>query len=49
VPEVRRLLLRLVWEELSPVERVLAWSEWRREHQETARRYHWKKRLAQPP
>jgi hypothetical protein len=49
VPEVRRLLLKLVWAGLPPAERALAWSEWRREHQATARRCRWKKRLAKPP
>jgi hypothetical protein len=49
VPEVRRLLLKLVWSGLSPAEWALAWSAWRREHQATARRCHWKRRLAMPP
>ncbi|WP_197446220.1 hypothetical protein [Tautonia plasticadhaerens] len=49
MPGVRRLLLRLAWERLSPAESTLAWSEWRREHQATARRCHWKKRAAKPP
>jgi hypothetical protein len=46
VPEVRRLLLWLVWDRLKPAERVLAWSEWRREHQAKARECHYKKRRA---
>jgi hypothetical protein len=49
VPEVRRLLLKLAWGQLSEAERALAWSAWRREHQATARRCHWKRRLAKPP
>jgi hypothetical protein len=40
VPEVRRLLVALVW--TTPVEPgfVLAWSCWRRRHQARARRAH---------
>ena len=49
VPEVRQLLLKLVWDRLSEAERMLAWSAWRRQHQATARRCHGKKRLAKPP
>lgn len=46
VPEVRRLLWRLVWWRLPPPYRVLAWSRWRRRHQALARRCHYKRRLA---
>ncbi len=46
VPEVRRLLWRLVWRRLPPPDRVLAWSGWRRRHQAQARRSHYKRRLA---
>jgi hypothetical protein len=49
VPEVRRLLLRLVWARLAPAERVLAWSAWRRRHQHRARACHYRKRKAKPP
>jgi hypothetical protein len=49
VPEVRRLLLWLVWGRLRPAERVLAWSEWRRAHQAKARACHYKKRQARGP
>jgi len=49
VPEVRKLLLRLVWAELTPAERALAWSEWRRRHQHRARASHYRKRQAEPP
>jgi hypothetical protein len=48
-PEVRRLLLGLVWDRLKPAERVLAWSEWRRQHQAKARACHYKKRQARTP
>jgi hypothetical protein len=44
VPEVRRLLVALVW--TRPVEPglVLAWSRWRRRHQARARRAHYQRR-----
>jgi hypothetical protein len=46
VPEVRRLLWRLLWRQLPPPGAVLAWSRWRRRHQATARRCHYRRRLA---
>ena len=46
VPEVRRLLWRLVWRTLPPPAFVLAWSRWRRRHQAQARRCHYRRRLA---
>ena len=46
VPEVCRLLYRLAWQALAPPEQTLAWSEWRRRHQATAKRSHYKRRLA---
>ena len=46
VPEVRRLLWRLVWRTLPPPECVLARSRWRRRHQAQARRCHYQRRLA---
>jgi hypothetical protein len=44
VPEVRRLLVALVW--TIPVQPafVLAWSRWRRRHQARARRAHYQRR-----
>jgi len=44
VPEVRRLLVALVW--TVPVEPgfVLAWSRWRRRQQARARRAHYQRR-----
>ncbi len=47
VPEVRRLLWRLVWSAVPPPDFVLAWSRWRRRHQAQARRSHYRRRLAQ--
>lgn len=49
VPEVRKLLLRLVWDRLTPPDDAVAWSEWRRAHQYAARTSHYKKRKAAPP
>jgi DDE superfamily endonuclease len=47
VPEVRRLLVALVW--ATPVQPgfVLAWSRWRRRHQARARRAHYHRRERQ--
>ena len=33
VPEIRKLLLKVVWGLVPEAEKVLAWSEWRRAHQ----------------
>ena len=41
VPEVRRLLTRLVWTETQPPDFILYWSRWRRRHQARARRCHY--------
>ena len=49
VPEVRNLLLRLVWAPAREDEEVLAWSDWRRTHQYRARAAHYKRRKAKPP
>ena len=47
VPEVRRLLVALVW--TTPIQPgfVLAWSRWRRRHQARARRAHYQRREQQ--
>lgn len=49
VPEVRILLLRVVWARLIPAERTLAWSEWRRAHQQVAKQCHYNTRGSKPP
>jgi hypothetical protein len=49
VPEVRKLLLRVVWDRLTSAEQALAWSAWRRAHQQRAREYPYRKRGARPP
>ena len=45
VPEVRRLLCRLIWQPMPLNKSVLAWSRWRRRHQARARHCHYKRRL----
>ena len=45
VPEVRRLLYRLIWRPMPLNKSVLAWSRWRRRHQASARLCHYKRRL----
>ena len=44
VPEVRRLLTRLVWTESQPPDFILYWSWWRRRHQARAQQCHYKRR-----
>ena len=46
VPEVRRLLTRLVWTENQLPDFILSWSWWRRRHQARARQCHYKTRLS---
>jgi hypothetical protein len=46
VPEVRRLLWRLLWMMLPSAAFVLAWSDWRRRHQAVAQHHHYRRRLA---
>src|SRR5262249_12818065 len=48
VPEVRARLLWVVWGRPAPAERALAWSDWRRAHQQNAKECHYKKRGAKP-
>jgi SRSO17 transposase len=45
VPEVRRLLCRMVFPPCFSARRILAWSWWRRMHQSWASYYHTKRRL----
>ena len=45
VPEARRLLARLLFPPPSSVPLVLAWSGWRRRHQQQARLCHTRRRL----
>jgi hypothetical protein len=44
VPEIRRLLWRLVWPEPRLVTDILAWSIRRRRHQARAHLCHWRRR-----
>ena len=46
VPEVRRLLWHLVWPSRQDIAAALAWSRWRRRHQQRARRCHWQRRTS---
>ena len=46
LPEVRRLVYRVVVRILAPPETVLHWSHWRRRHQARAQRSHYHRRLA---
>ena len=46
VPEVRRLLVALVWSTPPPPVHTLNWAIWRRRHQARARRCHYKRRRA---
>ena len=46
LPEVRRLVYRLVVRILAPPEAVLHWSRWRRLHQARAQRSHYRRHLA---
>jgi hypothetical protein len=50
VPEIRRLLWRLVLAVQQTARHILAWSQWRRRHQTSAQYYHYKRRgaLAEP-
>ncbi len=43
-PEIRRLMLAIVWPRFNDVERALAWSAWRRHHQAVAKYYHYRAR-----
>jgi hypothetical protein len=43
VPELRRLLVRLLWRPTSNLPFTLGWSIWRRRHQATARRCHYQR------
>jgi hypothetical protein len=44
VPELRRLLWRLVLAVPHTVRHILAWSQWRQHHQRIAQYYHYKRR-----
>jgi hypothetical protein len=46
VPEVRQLLVRLLWNDLPSRTHILAWSHWRRHHQARARYFHYRASLA---
>ena len=45
VPAVRRLLWHLVWACPPYPPQILAWSTWRRRHQQRAKHCHWRRRI----
>lgn len=45
LPEVRRLVYRVVVRILAPPDAVLYWSRWRRQHQARAQRCHYRRHL----
>lgn len=45
IPEVHRLLARLIWPAPCNMQRAFAWSGWRRSHQSRASYFHTKRRL----
>jgi hypothetical protein len=42
---VRRLLWRLVWARPPDPARIVAWSRWRRRHQQRAKHCHWRRQI----
>jgi hypothetical protein len=46
IPEIRRLLWRLILAVQQTAQQILTWSHWRRWHQGIARYYHYKRREA---
>src|SRR5690606_19062372 len=48
VPEVRRLLEKVLWQQVVPLIHIWAWFYWRRRHQVMSRFYHYRKRLLSP-
>ena len=44
IPEIRRLLIRLVWTVQALPEHILAWSFWRRRKQARAKIAHYRRR-----
>jgi hypothetical protein len=49
VPEVRKLLLQIVWGYVIGEEQAWHWSHWRRRHQYTAKYHHYRRRGAKLP
>ena len=47
--EIRRLLRRLLWRAVHPINHVLEWSSWRRTHQWRAQQSHYRRRGCAPP
>lgn len=49
MPEVLKLLLKMVWGRLTAAEQALTWSGWRRRHQHRARECHDRRRGERQP
>lgn len=49
VPELRKMLTRLVWPGHHGIEHALHWSSWRRRHQYRACQCHYRRRGFVPP
>jgi hypothetical protein len=49
VPEVRKLLVMIVWNTIIREKHALDWSDWRRRHQYQAKYYHYRRRSANGP
>jgi hypothetical protein len=49
VPEVRKLLLQIVWDRIVSEGQALDWSRWRRRHQYQAKYHHYRRRKAKMP
>ena len=49
VPEVRKLLLQIVWRYVPGAETAWHWSSWRRQHQYKAKCYHYRRHGASMP
>ena len=44
-PEIRRMIIAIVWPKMNKAGKILLWSFWRRRHQAIAKYYHYKKRI----
>lgn len=47
IPELRRLLIRLIWSRQHVAAHLIAWSRWRRHHQRIAQESHRRRRVKQ--
>jgi len=49
VPEVRKLLVQIVWHRIADENQTLNWSHWRRRHQYWAKYHHYRRRHTTMP